>query len=297
MLGFRIVRLARRFAAVAVGLGSFWSGVAEAQQPLFPSAPQRIVVQSSGEPGVFVVSGQAQPDVLPPSAPAALPGTAPAYYDGMSGVPCTTEACTTCKKGFCGPGTRVGPEAFDGVTFGECWSFYWRCCKSPATVPPPIGYNVKHANNTMRDNALAEYFVVYREDWLEGTATLNDTGARHVDGILRRFAMIGAPMKIEPSGNPELDALRKVALIDGLTRSGVSGQEAHERVVIGNTRAEGLRNDSVMAVYFRGRTIYSGGLGGGGVGGGGGGGGGGFGGFGGFGAGGIVFPTYGGVGR
>ena len=48
-----------------------------------------------------------------------------------------------------------------------------------------------------RDNALAEYFVVYREDWLDTKFILNGSGERHVDGIIRRLGMIGAPVKVE----------------------------------------------------------------------------------------------------
>src|SRR5207245_8945395 len=137
----------------------------------------------------------------------------------------------------------------------------------------------------MRNNALGEYFVVYREDWLNGTTTLNESGERHLDGIIRRLGMTGAPVKVEPTGIAELDAVRRAALTDVLIHAGLPAPEASARVVIGGTRAEGLRNASIEALYSRGATIYSGGAGGyGGMG---------YGGYGG----GVAFPPYAGVGR
>src|SRR5205823_4180338 len=109
--------------------------------------------------------------------------------------------------GFC---EDSGPR----VSFGECLAFHWCCCKAPATVPPPLGANVRTANDVMRNNALGEYFVVYREDWLAGTPNLNESGERHVGGIIRRLGMTGAPVKVEPSGIGELDAVRRIALMD-----------------------------------------------------------------------------------
>ena len=115
--------------------------------------------------------------------------------------------------------------------------------------------------------------MVYEEDWYIGTANLNGSGARHLDGIIRRLGTTGAPVRVEPSGSPELDALRRLMVTDALIRAGMPPAEAQARVVLGGTRAEGLRYDDIEAVYVRGRIIGSalaggyGGFGGGGYGG------------------------------
>ena len=110
-----------------------------------------------------------------------------------------------------------------------------------------------------RENALGEYFVVYREDWLDAKFILNDSGIRHVDGITRRLGLIGAPVKVEPTGIAELDSRRVLAIVEKLVQSGVSPQEAGSRVILGTTRAEGLRSHDIESLNNR-----SGGTGGGG---------------------------------
>jgi hypothetical protein len=146
-----------------------------------------------------------------------------------------------------------------------------------------------------RDNAMGEYFVVYREDWLQGRPLLNDTGNRHVAGIIRRLGMIKGPLKIEPTGNEELDARRKVALIELLVDAGVPPADASARIIPGATRAEGLRFRDIEMLYNSTGGTTGGMNGSGGYGGGMGGYGGGMGGLGGFG--GIGgFGGYGGIG-
>ena len=284
-------RLRSRWVLAAIlGLGGLCSGSAFGQTPpQTPAQPTRLIVQPGAEPGVFIVNGRL-PDAQPPAAAPAVPpvvNAAPAATTPGAGVPCETSGagCATGKSGrshcsqfdFC---QDNGPR----VTCREVLAFHWCCCKAKATVPPPLGANVRTTNDMMRSNALGEYFVVYREDWLAGTTNLNESGERHFDGIVRRLGQTMAPVKVEPTGIAELDVLRKVALADALIRAGVPAPEAANRVVIGGTRAEGLRNGSIEALYSRGSTIYSGLGGGGGVGGIGGGGG-------------VYFPAYAGVGR
>jgi hypothetical protein len=281
-----------RWALAAVfSLGGLWSASAAAQvAPQAPAEPTRLIVQPGGEAGVYVVTGT-QPDVIPPAAPPVANAAIPGATTPAAAVACDAPAAG-CATGKCGRhGDHCGKFGFcqdcgPRVSFCEVLGFHWCCCKAPATVPPPLGANVRTANDVMRSNALGEYFVVYREDWLANTANLNESGERHLGGIIRRLGMAGAPVKVEPSGIPALDALRRAAVSDMLIQAGVPPQDAIARVVVGGTRAEGLRDASIEALYFRGATIYSGGMyGGGGYGGAFGGGGG------------IYFPAYAGVGR
>jgi hypothetical protein len=146
-------------------------------------------------------------------------------------------------------------------------------------VVPPLGSAVRAANDAQRINALAEYFVVYREDFDAGAATLNPTGERHLDGIARRLRQVPVPVRVEPTGDPLLDEKRRVAVIEALGKHGVPFEDASARVIFGTTRAEGLRYSDIERVY--GRFQNSGGFGGLG---------GGFGGFGGFGGGFGFYP-------
>lgn len=168
-----------------------------------------------------------------------------------------------------------------------CLRALWCCCKSSATVPPPLGASVRTWFNTQTEVALAEYFVLYREDFLKGDVRLNETGLRHLGGIVRRFSFSPAPVRVEPTGDPSLDRLRRQTVIDAMLCAGVNAQAAIDRVQIGGTRAEGLRYDDIDNIGQStdrnsrgyGGGGFGGGYGGGGFGGGFGGGlGGGFGG-------------------
>lgn len=283
-------RAARWAVAGVLGLGGAWFGAGQAagQYPA-PPKPIPLVVQASGEPGVYVVSGMNPPAQLPPVVPLnpVDPSAAPVASHPEPSTDGIPDGVAGCASGRCGHKSKCGPT---------CWGWlamHWQCCKTPATVPPPHGANARTTFDMQRMNALAEYYVVYEEDWYVGTPHLNSSGIRHVDGIVRRFPYSGgAPVKVEPSGNAELDGLRRASAAEALVRFGVPPGEAHSRVVIGGTRAEGLRYDEVEAVYARGRIVGTAGYGG--IGGYGSGGNGGFGG-GGFGGGFPVF--FGGVSR
>jgi hypothetical protein len=236
----------RRLLAAALGVGAA-AGVAVAQPPAKGGTP---VVHGtpSGVPGLYLVSG-APPAELPPSAPAApLP---PTVAPGV-GVP--TEPCAAAPCGPAACATECPAPAKETCRNSGCWGgpYGFRdCARKPAVLVPPLGFSSRMAFDTQRLNALAEYFVVYREDWLKDSAVLNESGERHLGGIARRMCMTTAPAKVEPSGNPELDARRLAALSDALIRAGVPQEEAGGRVVIGGTRAEGLRGNEIETVYYR----------------------------------------------
>ena len=136
---------------------------------------------------------------------------------------------------------------------------------APATVPPVLGSTTQSIYMIQRNSALANYFVVYREDFLAGTTTLNDTGYRHIDGIIRRLNFTGAPVKVEPVGNNDIDQRRRATVVDALVRNGVSPAEAQARVVLGSGDAEGLRGLDIEVLPYPnlGQGNGGGGLGGG----------------------------------
>lgn len=182
--------------------------------------------------GLWATAGAASAD-----PPAVLPlASHPAPAVGCAGGNCDVPNCHGAKCGRCAECKAIKRDI-------------WACCKAPAVILPPLGTYTRNAFELQRQNALAEYFTVYGEDFLLGTATLNDTGLRHLDGIVRRMNDVGAPIKIEPSGSA-LDDKRKQAVINTLLKAGVDPSVV-TRVVIGRTRAEGLRYDEVDRIGQR----------------------------------------------
>ena len=244
----------RRALATALGVGAA-AGVASAQYP--PGQARVVYSTPSGVPGVYLVGGQ----------------TAPAEQPPVMAAPVATECATnTCATG-CAPGEK--PSCRNSGCWGGPYGLR-DCAKKPATLVPPHGYSARFAYDTMRLNALAEYFVVYREDWEKDSAELTASGERHVAGIAKRMGLTACAAKVEPSGKPELDARRLSALSAALMQAGAA--DGASRVVMGGTRAEGLLGNEIESVFQR--SPYS--LGGGGTqntGGYGGGNGGGYGGY------------------
>ena len=256
---------------LAAMLGGWLAGAASAQQPT-PNAPVRAVYVTAqdGNSKVYYVTGVVPVEKLPsaaaipqvPSAPVRpspvrtdVPA-APAHLPPLAEVPALPEvvagdSSASCATGHCGKGSHCK----HGQTSA------WVCARTPATIVPPLGSSVRGVFDMQRENALGEYFVVYREDWLDAKFILNDSGIRHVDGITRRLGLIGAPVKVEPTGIAELDSRRVLAIVEKLVQSGVSPQEAGSRVILGTTRAEGLRAHDIENLI--GRSGGNGGSGGG----------------------------------
>lgn len=188
-----------------------------------------------------------------------------AVAEDVPSVPPAT-AAVGCATGHCKAGKTHADRCIERKAI---WHDIKACCKTPAIVLPPHGTYTRNAFEMQRQNALGEYFTVYFEDFLLSTATLNESGMRHLAGIARRMNETGAPVKVEPAG-PGLDEKRKQAVIEALIRLGADPQAVVARVVTGGTRAEGLRYDEIDRIGQR--VIVGPGLGsiGGGFGGGGG---------------------------
>ena len=228
------------------------AGAARAQQPVRAV----YVTGQDGNSKIFHVTGTVPPEKIPtvaPAAPTNLPSlsvrTTARHDDPAPVADAAPIEDATCATGHCGPRCKHGPTSF------------WVCAHTPATVPAPLGASVRGVFDMQRDNALAEYFVIHREDWHDSMTMLNHTGMRHIDGVIRRFGIIGSPVKVEPTGIGPLDQKRVAAIVEKLVDAGVPPQEAHNRVVLGTSRAEGLRNGDIESIFNRG------GLGGSGLGG------------------------------
>jgi hypothetical protein len=232
-----------------VALGTGVAATAAAQSPALPppkiDLPLTKSVTATVPPLVLPAKlapvekvGVAAVEKLPP-IPDAPAQQAPAPVESTE-APCdSSTACPT-------PATKKhGHEKCDYTKYGNL-----RTCKIPASGAIAHGAVVRSIFERQKLLALAEYFVVYREDFVTGTATLNDTGLRHLAGIHKRLDWIDDSILVEPTGNTKLDEQRRDAVIRALIEAGaptgVSG-----RVGSGTTRAEGLRNEDVPAVGRR----------------------------------------------
>ncbi len=260
---------------LAAGCAGVAASGAAAQTPTIPPPKIDLPISTSVKP-----TTAAPPLVLPrvapveklvavpveklPPVPDLPPQQAPAPVESAS-APCEPEAACPTPAG-----KKHGHEKCDYTKSGNL-----RTCKIPPTGAVANGAVVRSIFERQKQLAMAEYFVVYREDFLANAATLNDTGLRHVTGIFKRLDTIDDSVLVEPTGNAKLDEQRRDAVIRALIElgapSGVSG-----RVGAGTTRAEGLRNEDVPAVGRRNPLVGgglglngAGGLGGGGFGGGG----------------------------
>jgi hypothetical protein len=174
-------------------------------------------------------------------------------------------------------------------------------------IPQPVGTLTGAFLNRQADKAECDDFILYYNEWQEGTNQFGPHGASHMEQIAQRLASVTFPVVIQPVGDPVLNKLRRQTVVDILVQAHYL--DANDRVVIAHSNAEGLFGDEAERIYpamisgagrgggggFGGGGFGGGGLGGGGLGGGlgGGGFGGGLGG-GGFGGGGLGGGGFGG---
>lgn len=204
--------------------------------------------------------GQVSPVVGVSDPPARLPAAAPLNGSETSAPAAPgngpAEPGASCDPAGCPPG------GCRSVRFPAC-AYNWQCARAPATEVPPLGTALRTALDIQRSHALAEYFVMFREDFDAGTDRLNPTGERHLAGIARRLALANHPVRVEPTGDAKLDERRRAAVVAGLSQLGIPADEAKARVIAGTTRAEGLRDVDIEIIYGRYRTGgFNGGFGG-----------------------------------
>lgn len=166
-----------------------------------------------------------------------------------------------------------------GPGFGKCGGrLSWmhnlcvdNCSDIPkGAIPAPAGAHTLNYLNRQVDKAEADDFAIYYNEWLEGTTEFGPFGTTHFEQIARRLPSVAFPIVIQPVDDKELNAARKVTVINLLAKAGI--ENAKDRVVVAYPTAEGLSGEQGERIYPQ---IFQGG----------GGAGGGFGGIGGFGGG------------
>ena len=158
---------------------------------------------------------------------------------------------------------------------------------APAIPQAPLGGAMHGILQAQVEAAAQDHFVFYELEWMKNTAKLGPAGRRHLARVMLDLAHTHYPLVIETHPDAALNLARRTALVNLLAQGGVPRSD--ERVVLGESQAEGLYGEEAVPIYslfitsrFRTRITGSrlGGLGGvGGLGG--------LGGLGGFGLGGI----------
>lgn len=136
----------------------------------------------------------------------------------------------------------------------------FHCADIPkGAIPQPLGTFACQWQTAQANRAELDDFMVYQYEWLDQQALLGPFGSKHVASLLPRLPENSQRIRIEPSGNAELDQRRQAALINALAEAGIA--DSVQRVEMGFGSAEPLYG--VEAPLVSRRFLFSGGRGGG----------------------------------
>lgn len=119
-------------------------------------------------------------------------------------------------------------------------------CKPSLAVPDvvPLGSISAAHWHTMEANGEASDFVLYRNEFLEGSPQLGPFGRDHIMEIAARMPTTPFPVLIERSENntnPQLDEMRRNTVVQLLSQFGV--HDAHQRTVVSQPYTDGVSAD------------------------------------------------------
>jgi hypothetical protein len=120
-----------------------------------------------------------------------------------------------------------------------CHSDPSTCNDIPAgAIPQPCGTYVCKWNHAETARADQVNFVIYLYEWSADPAKLTPHGQDHLDCLSARLVQAACPVVIETSHDEKLDAARREEIVKAL--AGKNVLMAAERVVVGQSEAEGL---------------------------------------------------------
>jgi hypothetical protein len=115
------------------------------------------------------------------------------------------------------------------------------CSTIPAgALPRPNGTSVREMMDIQAANAAQDDFVIYKHYWAYGGdgTQFGPFGAYQWNEIVKRLPTQPYAVIIQPEGNPALDEVRRVVLVNALFKAGI--EDAPRRVVIAHPQVEGL---------------------------------------------------------
>ena len=93
-------------------------------------------------------------------------------------------------------------------------------CRRQRSLQPEAGFYLDAWRVRIRDQAASRRFVLYQYDFLPRRATLNTAGLRRLERMRTRLLRSVHPLRIEPSGDSDLDQSRLNAVHSVLKRQG-----------------------------------------------------------------------------
>lgn len=133
----------------------------------------------------------------------------------------------------------------------------------PYDRPFPLGQVSDAHWDTQQANAEAADFIFYDHEFEGATPRLTPAGKKHLLQIALRLDHVPFPVVVEESPdrrNPEMDQLRRKAIVAQLAELGLAGAEG--RVVVAPAFPKGLSaNEGEAAYYSTFQDNYSGGTG------------------------------------
>ena len=151
-------------------------------------------------------------DAGPASEPASEPGQAPpapaAQDSGDSEADAPESAGTQAA-------TAVSNAASSAAPICHC-----AICRRQRSLQPEAGYYLNAWRMRLRDQAASRRFVLYQYDFLPRRATLNSAGRRRLERIRTPLLRSVHPLRIESSGDSDLDQSRLNTVHTVLKRQG-----------------------------------------------------------------------------
>lgn len=196
---------------------------------------------------------------------------------------CTsTLSCHTSSEA-CGPGYGGGMHygySSSGV-FDRMWPFgknHYPATRYAIPEVMPLGSIVRSHWHVMETNAEASDFIIYRNEFVDGSSELTPSGRSHISEIAARMPSTPFPVIVEQSLNnsdPEVDQIRRDLVVRVLTDLG--NADAARRTYVSQPYSKGLNSLEAEQDFGRFRSVrrngnngFGGSGGGGGAGGGGG---------------------------
>ncbi len=92
-------------------------------------------------------------------------------------------------------------------------------------IPKPAGTSQSIAFNMQAAKGEAYKYVLHTNRFVSNTTYLSPTGQRQVEYMVQNISTNPYPVIIEPSGNPQIDEARRVALVDYFSLQGIYDAE------------------------------------------------------------------------
>jgi len=116
---------------------------------------------------------------------------------------------------------------------------------------PPLGDNLSQIIKLHRKAARPMRLLIYRYDFVDQSAVLNEMGQRQVSSIAKRMDKTDQPVILQPSQNADLDLARRKSILNALNKLNV--HNAEKRVLIKSVYYPRLRGSEGEQVNERRR--------------------------------------------